>query len=127
MRFLKYLLVGGSATALHYAVLIVCVEVLHGPAMLGAALGAFVGAIWAYAGNRRYTFADRFTAHRHALVHRQALPRFLAVATLMAVGHGAVVGCGQAFGLHYLMAQVVASAAALGAGYGLNKRWSFAS
>ncbi|XHS77981.1 GtrA family protein [Burkholderiaceae bacterium UC74_6] len=121
MRFLKYLLVGSSATALHYAVLIVCVEALHGPAMLGAAVGAFVGAIWAYAGNRRYTFADRPAAHA------QALPRFLAVAALMAIGHGLVVGCGQAFGLHYLIAQVAASAAALGAGYGLNKRWSFAA
>ena len=120
MRFLKYLLVGGSATALHYAVLIGCVEALHMPAAIGAALGAFIGAIWAYAGNRRYTFADRTPEHRHAL------PRFFAVAALMAVGHGAVVACGQAFGMHYLLAQIIASAAALGAGYGLNKRWSFA-
>jgi len=117
---LKYLLVGGSATILHYAVLILCVEVLHGPAMAGAAIGAFVGAIWAYAFNRRYTFADRPAAHA------QALPRFLAVATLLALGHGLVVGGGQAIGLHYLLAQAAASAAALGAGYGLNKRWSFA-
>jgi len=120
LRFLKYLLVGGSATVLHYAVLLGVVEGLHGDPAVGAGLGAFVGALWAYGGNRRFTFSDSDASHA------RTLPRFLSVALLMALGHGGFVWLGTAVGAHYMVAQLVASGLALVVGYRLNKRWSFA-
>ncbi len=118
---MKYLLVGVFATALHYAVLIGVVEGAHGSPALGAGLGALAGAVLAYVGNHRYTFGERRTAHR------QALGRFMLVAAFMAGGHAGVVWLGSTvLGLHYLVAQVIASGIAFLGGFKLNQRWSFA-
>ena len=118
---MRYLLVGVLATALHYAILIGVVERLHGAPPLGAGLGALAGAVLAYVGNRRFTFLDSRAAHT------QALPRFMLIAAAMALGHAAIVWCGSSvLGLHYLLAQVLASAVAFLCGFQLNKTWSFA-
>lgn len=119
--FMKYLLVGVAATALHYAILVSVVEGAHGSPAFGAGLGALAGAVLAYAGNHRYTFGARRTAHS------QALGRFMLVAAFMAIGHASVVWLGSTvLGLHYLLAQVIASGLAFLGGFKLNQRWSFA-
>ena len=58
-RFLRYAAVGALATAVHYLVLVLSVEVATWPAYLGSGLGAVIGAQVAYLGNRHYTFAHR--------------------------------------------------------------------
>lgn len=119
--FLRYTLTGGGATALHYGLLLALVERLHWPAAPAAMLGAVAGAALAYAGNRRWTFG------RSAARHRQALPRFALVALVSAALSGAIVWVGSVrLGLHYLVAQALATGAALLLGYRLNKTWSFA-
>jgi putative flippase GtrA len=118
---MRYLWVGVLATALHYAILIGVVERLHRSPALGAGLGALAGAVLAYLGNRRFTFAASTAAHA------QALPRFMLIAAGMALGHAAIVWCGSSvLGLHYLVAQVLASGTAFLCGFQLNKSWSFA-
>ena len=118
---MKYLLVGALATVLHYAVLVGVVEGAHGQPALGAGLGALAGAALAYAGNHRYTFGPRRVAHT------QAFGRFMLVAATMALGHAGVVWLGSAvLGLHYLLAQVIASGLAFAFGFKLNQSWSFA-
>jgi len=116
----RYLLVGLLATAIHYALLIALVELAGAAAAPSAAFGAACGALAAYAGNRRYTFAG-------GAAHGQALPRFLAVAAFGAATSGAIVWAGtQVLDMHYLAAQVVATSIVVWCGFVLNRRWSFA-
>lgn len=117
---LRYTAVGAVATAVHFAVLALCVEALRWPAWWGSGVGAVVGAQVAFWGNRRLTFD-------HQGSWRLAWWRFM----LTAVG-GAVMGMVVVAGLtavqcHYLIAQAVATALVLVAGYWVNRKWSFAS
>jgi putative flippase GtrA len=118
--FALYLLVGALATAVHYAVLLLLVEVAAQPAVPSTALGAVCGALTAYVGNHRYTFSSRAG-------HRRALPRFFTVAAAGAIANGALVWAGTVpLGLHYLAAQVLATAVIVTGGFALNRHWSFA-
>lgn len=118
--FGRYLLVGLLGTAIHYALLIALVELAGAAAAPSAAFGAAGGALAAYAGNRRYTFA-------RGAAHGQAFPRFLAVAAFGAAANGALVWAGtQILYMHYLAAQVVATSFVVWCGFVVNRRWSFA-
>lgn len=121
MAFGRYTLTGGAATAVHYAALFILVEAAHLAAGWAAAIGATAGAFVAYLGNRFFTFTDSRARHR------QALPRFLAVAALGAAVSGLMVWLGSAaLGVHYLLAQVLATVVVLMTTYRLNRAWSFA-
>ena len=119
-KFLRYSAGGGIATALHYAVLLVAVELAGVAPPWGSALGSVCGAALAYMWNHRFTFAS-------AARHRDALPRFISVALLGAALNAALVALGsQALGWHYLVAQLLATLLVLLAGYALNRFWTFA-
>ena len=119
-RFLRYAAVGAGATAVHYAVLVGCVEASLLPAPWAAALGAWVGAQVAFAGNALFTFAG-------APINFAAWLRFQIVAVLGALISFAVVGAGVGVGLHYLLAQAIATLVSLFVTYEVNRRWSFAA
>lgn len=118
MTLLRYCLIGGGATAVHYLALLVLVEAALMQPAPAAAIGASVGALFAYWGNRSYTFG-------RAKAHRQALPRFALVALLGAAFNGGVVAAGVAIGWHYMAAQVVATAATVLATFAFNRAWTF--
>jgi putative flippase GtrA len=115
----RYALVGVVATAAHYALLVLLVEWASAPAGPSALIGALLGAAVAYLGNRRYTFSSSDAPHT------RAAPRFAAIAGLGAVANALVVGGGVAMGLHYLLAQVVATIVVMLATYHLNRVWTF--
>jgi putative flippase GtrA len=117
-HFVRYTAVGAFATAVHYLVLVLCVEALHAPAWLGSGIGAVVGAQVAYAGNRWFTFA-----HRGAIV--ASWPRFQATALLGALLGMAVVALGVRLGVHYLAAQVLATGLSLLLTFAINRAWTF--
>jgi putative flippase GtrA len=117
-RFIRYGTVGAIATATHYALLVLVVEAFGWPAWLGSGLGAVVGAQVAYAGNRRWTFA-----HRGRVA--ASWPRFQATALLGALTGMAIVAAGVRLGLHYLLAQVIATGAGLLLTFAVNRRWTF--
>ena len=118
--FGRYLVVGGAATAVQYALLVSLVALAGRAAAPSAAIGAACGALVAYVGNRRFTFAGRSP-------HFRSLPRFLAVAAFSAAANAAIVWTGtEVAGMHYLAAQVVATLFVLWSGFMLNRRWSFA-
>lgn len=119
-RFLRYVAVGAVATAVHYAVLVGCVEASLLSAPWAAALGAWVGAQVAFAGNAWFTFAG-------APVDATAWLRFQIVAVLGALISFGIVDAGVAAGLHYLLAQVIATGVSLFVTYEVNRRWSFAA
>ncbi|MBP9929635.1 MAG: GtrA family protein, partial [Rhodoferax sp.] len=55
-HLLRYATVGVVATAVHYLLLIACVELAHWDAWLASGYGAAAGAQVAYLGNRCFTF-----------------------------------------------------------------------
>ena len=58
--------------------------------------------------------------------HQETLPRFLLVAALCVALNGVVVQLGiLELGVHYLWAQVLATAIVLVTGFVLNKLWTF--
>ena len=117
-HFFRYTAVGAFATAVHYLVLVAWVEGLSGLAYLGSGIGAVVGAQVAYAGNRWFTFA-----HRGAIT--ASWPRFQLTALLGALLGMGVVALGVRLGVHYLLAQVVATGLSLLMTFAINRAWTF--
>lgn len=117
-HFTRYSLIGAVATAVHYALLALVVEVAQWPAYLGSGLGAVVGAQVAFFGNRWFTFA-------HAGAVAPAWLRFQGTALIGVLLGMAVVGAGVAFGLHYLAAQVLATLLSLVLTFAINRAWTF--
>ena len=118
-HFIRYTAVGAIATAVHYLVLIACVEWGRWPAFIASGTGAVVGAQLAYAGNRWFTFA-------HTGAVRASWPRFQATALIGALISMAVVALGVRIGLHYLLAQIVATLLSLVLTFAVNRAWTFA-
>ncbi len=118
-QFLRYAGAGALGTAFHYLILIVLVHLAHAGAVAASTVGAVVGAVVNYALNYRYTFAS-------GKKHGNALPRFVLVAVAgIALNAMIVAAVLAATGLHYLVAQVVATGAVLATGYLCNRAWTF--
>lgn len=118
-RFFQYAAVGAVATAAHYAILVGLVEAGLLAPQRAAALGAWVGAQVAFAGNAAFTF-------RGAGATPRAWLRFQVTAVIGAVLSFSLVAAGVRVGLHYLLAQIVATLINLVVTFEINRRWSFA-
>jgi putative flippase GtrA len=114
-----YVGAGGIATAGHYATTVVAVELLGLPALAATTIGFAIGAALKYWLN--YTAAFRSSA-RHSI----ALVRFL-VALLVLMGLNAALFAllQRGLGLHYMIAQAIATVALLPPGYLLHRYWVF--
>lgn len=119
-RFFQYAAVGAVATAVHYAILVGLAEADLLAPQRAAALGAWVGAQVAFAGNAAFTFRGRGAT-------LAAWLRFQVTAVLGALLSFALVALGLRVGMHYLLAQVVATLINLVVTFEINRRWSFAS
>lgn len=119
-QLLRYASVGAAATAVHYLLLTALVENALLAPPLAAALGAWVGAQVAFVLNARYTF-------RPAAVTFGSWLRFQATAAIGAALSFALVAVGDRLGVHYLLAQAVATLLAMLVTFEINRRWSFAS
>ena len=117
-RFIRYVAVGGGATASHYLLLVMLVEWANWPAPAAALAGAMLGAQVAFFGNRRFTFD-----HQGPML--SAWWRFQATAVLGGLVSASCVAIGQRIGLHYLLAQAVGTVVALLLTYAINRHWSF--
>ncbi|MET0319650.1 MAG: GtrA family protein [Duganella sp.] len=118
LQFLLYALVGAVGTLAHYAVLISTVSLhLLGP-VAASVTGAIVGAIVNYFLNVRYTF--RSASNGPAMV------KFAITAALGALLNGLLMKLQiDAFGLHYLVAQLIATVVVLLLTYTINLLWTF--
>ena len=119
-RFFQYAAVGAVATAAHYAILVGLVEAHLLAPERAAALGAWVGAQVAFAGNAAFTFRG----HGAPLA---AWSRFQVTAVFGALLSFVLVAVGVRLGAHYVLAQVVATLINLVVTFEINRRWSFAS
>ena len=116
--FVRYSAVGAIATAVHYGVLVLCVERGHWPAFAASGFGAVVGAQVAYLSNRWFTFAHRGDV-------AASWPRFQATALLGALLGMVIVALGVRLGVHYLIAQVLATLTSLAITFAVNRVWTF--
>ncbi len=101
-QFLRFLLVGGAATALHYAVMIALVEAVGVAAPAAAAAGFLAGAVVSYLANRAFTFQSE--ADLGAGLFRYAM--VMGVGLLLNV---ALVWGLTGLGASYLLAQIAAT------------------
>ena len=114
----RYAAVGAVATAAHYTLLWAGVELAHWWPALAAGAGAALGAQVAFVGNRRFTFG-------HLGRLWPAWWRFQLTAVLGGLTSMAVVAAGMWLGVHYLLAQIVATGMVLVMTYAINRRWVF--
>lgn len=117
-QFLRFVIVGAGGTGLHYAVLWSLVIFGNAAPALSAFAGATVGAAFNYWLNRRFTFDS-------TRPHRKAVPLFVVVAAGSAVLNGFIVGSLSQHGLHFMLAQVVATAVVLVLNFVISKKWIF--
>ncbi|WP_295799099.1 GtrA family protein [uncultured Microbulbifer sp.] len=118
-RVLRFLAVGGSATALQYGLLVLLVEAAGSEKLLAAVAAYALAALANYALNYYFTFSAS-----GRVGHSQALPRFVFVAL---VGLAINTLC---FSLllpfaHYLIAQVCATAVTLAFNFLLHQFWIY--
>lgn len=117
--FLRYSGAGAVGTLFHYLLLTGCVELLDLRPTVGAVVGAFGGALVNYWFNYHFTFVSTRS-------HGATLPRFLVVAAVGVALNGLIVELMTTrFNTHYLLGQVVATAAVLVVGFVLNRKWTF--
>jgi putative flippase GtrA len=119
-QFLLFAAIGAVGTAAHYAVLIALVHSQTAGPKAATSFGFAVGALVNYMLNYRFTFnSDK--------PHSDTLPKFLAVAASGAGLNYAVMWLGiEALHIHYLAAQIAATALILMWNYWVNRVWTFA-
>jgi len=117
-QFAKFAIVGLAATGLHYAIYLALVMGFDVKPGIAAAIGAAFGACVVYLLNRRYTFATQ-------RAHRETIPRFVALSVLGAALNGAIVGWLSGLGLHFLLAQIVATILVLFINFVVSKKWIY--
>ncbi|RJP70516.1 MAG: GtrA family protein [Comamonadaceae bacterium] len=117
--FLRFAGAGAVGTTAHYLVLVVLVSGFGLAAVAGSVAGSIVGALINYLINYFWTFGSR-----HG--HRHAFPRFMAVAAVgLAVNAATMALLTEVLAVHYLIAQLMATAVVLLMGFFLNANWTF--
>ena len=117
-QLLRFALGGGVGTALHYATLILLVEVVGTDALLATTAGFAAGAIINYLWARIYVFDSTRS-------HASALPRFLLIATIGGALNSALMGLLLEYGTFYLWAQILATGVIFIANFLANRYWTF--
>ncbi len=120
-EFIAFAGVGAIATASHYAVLVVAVQLAGVDALSASTVGVLVGAIVGYVLNYTVTF-------KSDAVHARAIPRY-AVAVLIGAGvnYLTLSAILRHFDVHYLIAQVVATAIVLSWNFAVARVWVYRS
>lgn len=118
MQFVKFVVVGASGTALHYAILIFFVSALDSDPALGAMVGATFGAVCNYWLNYRFTFCSNRP-------HFEAMPRFIVMAGVGIFFNGMIVKALTLASIYYLLSQLIATLTILIMNFLLSKLWIF--
>jgi putative flippase GtrA len=118
-QVMTFLMVGSVATALQYAILVLLVESAGWKAATASAAGFAISAVVNYTLNRKLTFASD-------TAHAVSAPRFATVAgTGLGINWGAMKLLTEVLGIHYLLAQVLATSGTLVWNFVGNKCWAF--
>lgn len=118
-ELVSFVLIGAVATGTHILCLVVLVELFLWTALPASCVGALAGAFVSYWLNYHHTF-------RSTRPHQVALPRFLIVAAIAFVLNGALLTwLLQAFGLNYLLAQILTTLTILVITFSAGRWWAF--
>ncbi len=118
-QFLLFAGMGAIGTAMQYGVLIALVQFTQAGAVLASTAGFVVGACVNYSLNYLFTFNS-------SKRHTEALPKFLTVALLgMGINASIMAGLVHQAGMHYLLAQMVATGLVLLWNFAGSKLWVF--
>lgn len=118
-QFLRFLLVGGSATAIQYVILVALHQGLGVAATLASAVGFALSAIYNFVVSYHFTFRGRTSM-------LGALPRYaLVVAIGLAINTAIFDVALHVFELPYLLAQVVATGVVLVWNFSLARAFVF--
>ena len=119
-QFVLFGTMGAIGTGGHYLVLIVLVEALDVDPVVATTAGFVVGAVINYLLNYHITFNSSKS-------HLGAVTKFGVVAFVGAVLNAGIMRFAHGvLGVHYLVAQVAATAIVLVLNFVLNKVWTFA-
>lgn len=117
-RFVRFILVGGVATAIQYALLVLLVRGCRMAPTPASSIGFVLSAIVNYLLNYRFTF-------RSNRPHGPAAAKFAAVAGMGLVINAAIMHFTVGMGVQYLLAQVCATTVVLFWNFAGNSLWTF--
>ncbi|MFS0754494.1 GtrA family protein [Noviherbaspirillum sp. 1P10PC] len=114
----SFLVVGGFATGLQYAIMALLMALAGLPALTASNIGFAISAVVNYLLNAKLTF-------RSERSHASTLPRFAVTAALGLGINSLLLSLLIAAGLHPAPAQILATAGVLIWNYTLNALWTF--
>ena len=118
-RFVTFGLVGGITTGLQYVILFLWMQAVGSWAAIGTFIGYSCSAVVSYLLNYYWTFTSD-------QAHRQAASRFLAVVLSGLVINASIVAVlADWLKVHYLIAQVIATAVTLATNFLSSELWAF--
>lgn len=121
MKFIKFLGVGGLATAVQYGILILLVETDLAIAVVASSVGYIVSGVLNYVLNYYYTFQS-------VAKHHSAAIKFILVMTIgLGINSGMVYLLTEIVGIYYLVAQVLATIAVLLWNFTAHLFWTYKS
>lgn len=119
-RLASFVIVGGTAAAVHFGVVVALVETKLAAPLVANVAGWLVAFVVSFAGQHRLTFGDR------GAPVLQAAPRFFAISALgFAANEAAYAATLHWSGLRYDVALAVVLVAVAGMTYLLSSRWAF--
>lgn len=113
-QFLRFALVGVAGTIVHYGVMIALIEVAGLGTVLATSLGFLAGASVSYVLNRKITFISNQPVG-------VAFAKYIAALTVGLVINACIVAGLEALGLHYFIAQPIATAVVLFWNFGASR------
>lgn len=117
-RFFRFLIVGGSATSLHYLVMAVLIYTSSLSAGAASAMGYVVSAFYNYLANAIYTFDGA----RRSL---KSLSRFFISAIIGLLINQAVLLAGLHLSMPIYIAQIIATGVVVFWSYLVGAKWTF--
>jgi putative flippase GtrA len=121
--FIKFVGIGGLATALQYALMILLIEWLQLQEVLASASAYAISAIFNYLANYYFTFAGISGSSNQG--HLQTFSKFVVVAGLGLGLNTLLFYVLFNSGLHYLIAQVFATLVTLCVNFAAHKLWIY--
>jgi putative flippase GtrA len=117
-KAIRFLLVGGTCTLVQYVILVALVRGAGFNPTVASTIGYTLSCILNYGLSHSFTFKSNST-------HRRAVPRFVFVVACALVLNAAAIYGLTALGVHYLLAQVIATGLTLLWNFSASLRWIF--
>lgn len=115
---ISFVLVGGFATGVQYALMALLVWLADCPLVLASGIGFAVSAVANYLLNARLTFRSKES-------HAKTLPRFIVTAVLGLAINSMLLAFLVSLGLHPALAQLLTTLGVLLWNYTINALWTF--